>query len=184
VLFDEFQAGEVLALGLLRAGAQLEVELTMQAYTSDRAEGRQYDVVPGYFVYAGIVFTPLSADFLATINQDLGVRERPELYYELSVRKHEDPDTSRDQPVIVAGILPHPVNADLQIRDASIVDTINGIRIEALDDVARAFAANSEQFDVIEFLGTQRFEVIERHAAAEAAAEILRDYDLPSTPRL
>jgi S1-C subfamily serine protease len=184
VLFDEFQAGETLTLGLLRMGGEVEVELMMHGYTNDRAQGSQYDVLPGYFVYAGIVFTPLSADFLATIDQDLGARERPELYYELSVRRYEDPDNSRPEPVVIAGILPHPVNADLQIRDGSIVDKINGVRIEALKDVARAFGSNTERFDVIEFLGNQRFEVIERDAAANAETQILHDYDLPSAARL
>ena len=184
VIFDELQAGERLPLGLLRDGVQIEVDLTMQAYTADRAEGSQYDRLPGYFVYGGIVFTPLSADFLATIDQDLGARERPELYYELSVRKYEDPQSSRPEPVIIAGVLPHPVNADFQIRDASIVDTINGVRIEELADVARAFESNSDPFDVIEFLGNQRFEVIDREAAISAMAEIVRSYDLSAPARL
>ena len=183
VLFDDYQAGQAVPLRLVRAGEEIAVDLIMQAYDLDRAEGHQYDRLPGYYIYAGMVFTALSADYLMTIDQDLGAFERPELYFELSVRRYEDPDSARPEPVVMAGVLPHPVNADIQIRHGSIVDRINGVSIERLADVGPALESNTGSFDVIEFLGTQRFEVIDHALAQQATQEVVQRYGLPAESR-
>ena len=183
VLFDDYQVGETVDVTLVRGGRLMNVEVTVQSYTADRSEGNQYDRLPDYYIYAGLVFTELSADYLSTIDQELGAFERPELYFELSFRRYEDADNARPNPVVITTILPHPVNADVQLRHGSLIDTINGARIESLKDVIAAFEGNQERYDVIELIGTQRFEVIDRELAGRAGPEILASYDIPMAAR-
>ena len=47
-----------------RNGQEQDVSVTVKSSGDDLAEGNQYDVKPRYFVFGGLVFTPLSRDYL------------------------------------------------------------------------------------------------------------------------
>ena len=184
ILIDAVQAGETVSLDLFRDGARMQVELPVHVYTADLAEGNQYDRPPRYFVYGGLVFLPLSADYLATIDDDHGAVEKPHLYYALNHQGYEWPLDRREETIVLAHVLPHSVNADVQIRSQRVVDQINGVQIERIEDVIRAFESVQGSYDVIEFLEGGSFEVLDRQAAVAAGPEILRAYGVPSDRRL
>ena len=54
----------------------------MEVSATDKVLGNQYDVPPRYFVYAGLVFTPLSLDYLKTF----GRRKQPISRFSVTVR--------------------------------------------------------------------------------------------------
>ena len=186
--FQQPQAGEKLKLKVWRDRAPLEVEVTMEAYDGDRLQGRQYDVPPRYFIHAGLVFTPLSANYLATVGQPgrdpLG-GALARLTYELYHRESEDPTSARPEPVVLATVLPHAVNADLDLTGGILVNRINGVRIERLEDVRRAFAEQKGPRHLIEFDGPTDgpLEALDRVSAAAAHADILRTYGIVSDQR-
>ena len=64
--FQLAQAGESVPLQVWRDGRHQEVSLPVFPYHADRAAGYQHETLPRYFVYAGLVFTPLSLDYLRT----------------------------------------------------------------------------------------------------------------------
>ena len=183
VVFDGVQAGDSLRLEVFRDGARTDVDLPVQVYTADRAEGTQYDRLPRYFVYAGLVFVALSADYLATFGEDQGAVDHPHLYYTLYHHGYEHPERRREENVVLARILPHPVNADLKHHERSLIDRVNGVRVEHLEDLMRAFEGESGPYHVIEFLDRKRFAVIEREAAEAAHSGILHAYGLGADRR-
>src|SRR5260221_9271265 len=67
--FQWAQAGESVPLQVWRDGKAIEVSLPVGPYTGDRAAGYQYDTLPRYLVYGGLVFTPLSLDYLRTLGR-------------------------------------------------------------------------------------------------------------------
>jgi S1-C subfamily serine protease len=184
MVFDSAQSGEAVDLKIWRDGKETSIKLPVQVYTVDRAEGNQYDRLPKYYIYGGLVFTPLSADYLETLGNDMGGASDPELLYELSFHGYEDPPARRQEPVVLATVLPHRVNADLQIRSRALVDTINGIRIDRMDDLVRAFESSTNKFDVINFMKQDRFECLDRGDAAKSNPEILKDYGIGKDRRL
>ena len=189
VAFQQPQAGGTLALKVWREGKLIDVALPMAAYDGDRLAGRQYDVPPRYVIHAGLVFTPLSANYLDTLGQpgrDYLWDGLAQLTYELHHRQSEDPASARPEPVVLAAVLPHAVNADLAIRGRSLVNRINGVRIERLEDVKRALAENQGERHVLEFEGPEEgpIEALDRAAAERAHAEILRNYGIVSDQRL
>ena len=184
-VFDSVQAGEAVHVEIFRDGTRLELDLPARIYTADRAEGTQYDRLPRYFVYAGLVFLPLSADYLSAISKvEQSAIQHPHLHYALYHHAEENPQERREETVVLARILPHPVNADLKLHEKSIVDRINGMRIESLDDVPRALEGETGPFHVIEFAVGGRFAVIEREKAAAAHPGIASAYGLASDRRL
>ena len=184
ILIDTAQAGETLRLDVFRDGQSVAVELPVHIYSADWAEGNQYDRLPRYFVYAGLVFLPLSANYLATIDDDHGAVEQPHLYYALNHHGYEHPHGRREETIVLAHVLPHAVNADVQFRGRYIVDRINGIRVERIEDVIRAFDSAAGSHDLIEFLDGKYVEALDRQAAQAAGPEILRSYGLVSDRRL
>ena len=65
-----------------------------------------------------------------------------------------------------------------------MVDRINGVRIEKLEDVVRAFEQNRSDFDVVEFVPHHAVETLPRAKLAGANTEILSNYGIPSDRRL
>jgi S1-C subfamily serine protease len=184
VAFQLAQAGENIPLKILREGRLLDVNLPMSVYDGDRALSNQYDVPPRYYVHAGMVFTPLTLDYLKTFGRDWRNQANAEIVYELYYRRHEKPETVRPEPVVLSSILAHPVNVNLQVRGRALVDRINGMRIERLEDVAQAMESASESHHVFEFLPSQALETLDREAAAAAHAAILETYGVARDRRL
>ena len=189
VTFQQPQSGQTVRVKVWRDRAELVLDLPVEAYQGDRLAGRCYDIPPRYFVYAGLVFTPLSTDYLETVGRagrDVVWAGMARLNHELYYRAQEDPASVRSEPVVLAGVLPNPVNADFGVRGRALVNRINGVRIDRLEDVIRAIREHKGERHVIEFEGPEYgpIEVIDRAAAAAAHADILRTYGIVSDQRL
>jgi len=183
VAFDLAQDGESIPLKVWREGKEIDVDLPMKVYRDDSAQGNQYDVLPPYYVYGGLVFTGLSLDYLKTFGENWTDSAGRELIYELAYRHVEDPKHWRPEPVVLASILDHPVNANFTTRGQAMVDKINGMKINQLSDVPKAFAATSGPDAIIEFLPDHHFEVIRKDDAEKANATILDTYRVPAQSR-
>ena len=85
---------------------------------------------------------------------------------------------------MLASILNAPVNANFSTRGQAMVDKINGLRIERLSDVPKAFAAAKGADSIIEFLPDHHFEVIRTDEAEKATPDILQTYSVPAQSRL
>ncbi len=184
VAFQTAQNGESMPLKILREGKELNVSVPMSIYEADRVLGNQYDVLPRYFVYAGLVFTRLSQDYMKTFGRDWRDAANAEIVYELYYRRSESPKTVRTEPVVLASTLAHPVNANVKIAARALVDRINGVKIDRLEDVVRAFETATDTHHVLEFLPNAAFETLDRKEAEAAHARILETYGIPKDRRL
>lgn len=181
---DLAQNNDTIPLKIWRDGQMIDVSLPVKVYTDDDRQGNQYDVQPHYYIYGGLVFTPLSLDYLKTFGRDWSDSAGRELIYELAYRHVEDPQHWRPEAVVLASILNHPVNANFATRGQAMVDKINGMRIERLSDVPKAFAATTGPDAIIEFLPDHHFEVIRKDDAEKANPDILNTYSVPAQSRL
>ncbi len=182
--FQGVQHGESVPLKLWRQGREVDVSLPLFTYEAERTVGNQYDVLPRYFVYGGLVFTTLSLDYLKTFGRNWSDSASTEIVYDLFYRRHEAPETLRAEPIVLAAILPHPVNANFKNQSRALVDKINGIRIEKMEDVIRALESNTQGQHVIEFLPKGTFECMERKEVEQANPQILKTYGVPKDRRL
>jgi S1-C subfamily serine protease len=182
--FQQAQHGGPIRLKMLRERQELTIDVPLYVFKEDRAEGNQYDVPPRYFVHGGLVFTPLSQDYLRTFGRELVDSTGRELVYELFYRRHEKPETVRSEPVVLAGVLAHPVNANFRVQGRAMVDRINGIRIDRLDDAIRAIETATGGQHVIEFVARQGVECLDRQEALEANEAILQTHGISNDRRL
>jgi S1-C subfamily serine protease len=184
VAFQLAQNGESVPLKIWRDGKQINVQLPVGVYEGDNLLSNHYDTPPRYYVHAGLVFTPLSLDYLKTQGRNWRDNANNEIVYEMYYRRQEAPETARTEPIVLSAVLTHPVNVNLRYGARSLVDSINGVRIDRLEDVIKAFNNATNSHHVLEFLPNRALETIDRQAAAEAHQEILRTYAVPNDRRL
>jgi S1-C subfamily serine protease len=182
--FQDVQAGGKIQLGIWRDGKEIEVSLPMTVYAREKNVGNQYDVPPRYCVYGGLVFEPLSLDYLKTLGRGPDDPAYNDLVYELYYHLGESPATTRSEPVVFATTLADPVNANLLTQGRSLVDRINGMKIDKLQDVVTAFSQTTNAYHVIEFTPGHGIEVLDRAEVDKARDRILKTYNLASDRRL
>ncbi len=180
---SDAQNGETLPLKLWRQGQEVNINLPLHVLQDDRAEGNLY-TLPRYYIYGGLVFTPLNRHYLRSFGQNWADAAGAELLYELFYRRQEAPELWRPEPVVLATILSHPVNANLMVRGRALVDKINGIRITRMEDVVRAFESGNQEQDVIEFISQHNLEALDKAEARQANPAILKTYGVPNDRRL
>jgi PDZ domain len=144
--------------------------------------GHSYGVRPRYVLYGGLLFQPLDLDMLeAYRTADLRVRH----FFEYFVQDQlylQHPDV-----IVLANILPDPINTYLSPYRGGIVDEVNGKKIRTLDELANAFAESPERL-VIRMIGDGPPLVLNR-SQIEAAREriktrynVLKEQNLEEQP--
>ena len=181
--FQEPQEGEKLKLKIWRDRKEIEVAVPMKVRKEDENTGNLYDVPPRYYVYAGLVFTPLTLDYVKTFGRNWRNVANLEMVYELYYTKNEKPEKARKEPIVLAATLAHPANADIRLASRALVDEINGKRIESLKDLIEAFESNDKPQHLIKF-ASGTIESLDKEKASQAHKDILNTYGVPTDRRL
>ena len=180
---EEKQVNDMVRLTILRGGSLRKVSFPLKEFPDAQRMRSNFDVLPGYVIYAGLVFTKLDREYLKTFGNYWRNAGKNLLYHHF-YEPVENPKATRKETVLLTRILPHRVNSTYRGRSNSVVSKINGMRIEKLADVARAFAAGKGEFHRIEMEKSGIIIVMERRAADVAHEEILKTYGIPSDRRL
>ncbi|MBK7864933.1 MAG: trypsin-like peptidase domain-containing protein [Archangiaceae bacterium] len=143
-LVSQRRIGESLTCEILRGGKKLKVKLKMRGPSSlvplPRPE-RQ----PTYFVFAGLMFVPLTAEYLASWEwKDVDVR-----FQHLYRDGLQTPQ--RREVVVVSHVLAHAANQGYHDIRGAIVERVNGKPIREMSDVVRAVKKPKGKLHVIEF---------------------------------
>ena len=174
--------GDSVKMDILRNKRPLTVELKLYKPWPYSVQGHSYDVRPRYVLYGGLLFQPLSLDMLeAYRTADLRVRHFFE-YFVLDQLYLQHPDV-----IVLANILPDPINTYLSPYRGGIVDEVNGKKIRTLDELASAFAESPDRL-VIRMIGDGPPLVLNR-SQVEAAREriktrynVLKEQNLEEQP--
>lgn len=180
MLIDRRQVGELLDLAIHRDGARQELQIPMQRYAPFDMYRRIYGELPRYYVYAGLVFVPLTSELFAALAGSLPSH----LVYEAYLRPVAEPDAVRREPVVLLRRLDHQANSDMAWYVNLIVDEVNGQRIEGLEELITAIESHQGPYHVIDFAYYGRMGVLEREVAESAHQEILEIYGIPRDRRL
>jgi hypothetical protein len=170
--------GEVVKLDLLRNKQPTTVKITLDTVWPYFMQGRSYDVRPRYVVYAGLLFQPLSLDMIDAYRpSDLRLRHFFDFFVTEQIYR-EHPEV-----IVLANILPDPINTYLAQFRYSIVDEINGVKIRSLEELAKAFAGTPDRF-VVKMIGDGPPLVIDPKQAAAARERIKMRYNVVSEQNL
>ncbi len=168
--------GDKANLKILREGKEMNVQVplkTGQAIISVC----EYDVMPTYYVFGGMVFSPLSLNYLQSFGGGMWWNASPvDLKYHLIM---DSASPEREQVVIMQYVLADEVNVGYHAMEDMIVETVNGESVTDLKDMIQKIESSTAQYVEIGAEGGNKI-VLDAQAAREALPRILTRYRIPA----
>lgn len=173
VLYGDHFVGDELELNVLRSGERRRVRLELRPQRR-LVPYHRYDCAPTYFIYGGLVFQPLTLDFLSVWG-DRWQREAPvplvNAYFVLP-RTEE-----RQQLLVLTSVLADAINVGYEEFMHCTVNTVNGQVPRDMADFVRLVEANDERLEIR--TRANSLLVLDARRAPEANRQILARYDVP-----
>jgi S1-C subfamily serine protease len=168
--------GDLMKVTALRDGKVREFELKLKDH-SLLVDGPFYDSKPSYFVFAGLVFTPLTRNYVDGWSWK-DVPDNLQHYMQYGW-----PSPERRQVVLLANVLPDDANLGYHGLRHLVVERVNGAPISDLADLVKAFSAPSGGYHVVETDSLTDLKgkiVLDAAGAKKALPAILERYAIPS----
>lgn len=170
--------GDLLKLHVLRDKKEMDVTIHLKPAWPYLIQSNFYDVSPRFVLFGGLVFQPLSRDFLEAYGiDDLRVR----YFYDSFVNR--EIFLKHPEVVVLSQVLPDPINAYIEGFRNDIVSEVNGHEIKRLEDLAAAFAETADYY-VIKCIGEGRPIVLERSQVEAARVRIKTAYNVVAEQNL
>ncbi len=170
--------GDKVTFDILRDGERKQVSAELQNGWMFASQANAYDEKPRYVIFGGLVFQPVSSNFLAA-NRVNDLR----LQYLFQQFVTEEVYVEHPELIVLSNILADPVNSFLTEFQHAIVDEVNDQKIRTLEDLAAAFEKDTE-YHVIRTLGDTRPLVLATRDVEAARERILSRYSIPSESNL
>ncbi|KAJ6802789.1 protease Do-like 2, chloroplastic [Iris pallida] len=170
-LISQKFAGDVAEIGIIRNGAHMKVQTVLKPrvhLVPYHIEGGQ----PSYFIFAGLVFTPLSEPLIEEECEDtIGLKLLAKARYSLARFEGEE-------IVILSQVLANEVNIGYEDMGNQQVLKVNGTWIKNIRHFAHLVDSCKDKYLIIEF-EDNFLAVLEREVATTASPCILKDYGIP-----
>ena len=136
----------------------------------------QYDVAPTYFILGGLVFQPLTVNYLKTWGDDWHDDAKKNL---LSYYYYGKPTEDKKEIVILAKVLADDINVGYHDVNDIIISRVNGKPISNMKDLVEAFESNKGKYHIISDELNYRL-VLDRQRVNENNKSILQKYGINS----
>lgn len=165
--------GDRLELDILRDKVRQKVEVTLRPPSLLVAEDR-YDIRPTYFIFGGLLFAPLTRDYLKSWGQEWWKQGPNELVtvYETQIRTPE-----RQDVVILQKVLADRVNQGYHEYENHIVTSIDGQPVRGIRHLVELTESGTSKFFTVGVSDGQRI-IIERDKAKQRLPAILERYNV------
>lgn len=136
--------GDTINLEILRDSQPLKVSVPLKPFSPNLMQGNSYDMKPRYVIQRGLVFQPLSRNYIATFGaSNFRIRYMFDQYV------NESLFLERPEVIILSDVLADPANTYITGYSQSIVNEVNGITIKTLNDLAVAFAQPAKKYTIL-----------------------------------
>ena len=188
VEYSEFierkQCTETITLMIWREDKTLTVVIPLKLKPDPFIFRQTYDEKPEYFITGGLIFSPLSRGYLATLGSDINTPAAQHLLYTARYAKIDNLIKDRTQFVLLTGRLPHPVNTYCASHFNQIVASVNGQPIRNISDLPEALKKPLKGFHIFRFEGQDDPLIMEADQISKADTEILAQYSIPALSHL
>jgi S1-C subfamily serine protease len=174
---QEKQIGENIQMDILRNGEKISIDLNLyRSSEKDRLVSlEQYETLPSYYIYGGLIFCPLSRNLLHIWGSQWYQSAPTELIYHL---QNNIPEREDQQVVVLLKSLAADVNEGYQNINSWVVDTVNGEKIWNLSDFVTKVEAIQDDYIILKNKWGRQI-VIDREMAKNTHQEILETYRIP-----
>jgi S1-C subfamily serine protease len=167
--------GDEISLQIYRDGTRSTRSVTLKPFqplVRGRAPGRR----PSWFIYAGLLFAPLTRAWLETWGEAWRLGAPATL---VSLHDHGIRTSRMREIVILQKVLADKVNSGYHDLESLRIAKVQGRRVRKLTDLVRIVEGTEDEFVVFEAADGRRI-VVDRELAAERAETILRRYGVPA----
>jgi len=177
-VIERKQCGESVKLDVWRNGESKTITVPLLKAHDPFVYRYEYDRRPEYFIYGGLVFTPISLNLLVQTGKDLNQPASQHLLYYSQFVKTDGLYSNQNQFVVLFDRLADRVNTYDSQFVCKTVSEINGRPIRQMSDLPLAFDAPSNSLHVIRFNETPVALIMEADEAQKADREIRRRYNV------
>lgn len=174
------QTGDEVVLDLIRDGEEISLSIPLHKGRERLRNWNEYETRPEYLIFAGLIFQPLSREYLKTWSDDWTSRSDLRLAYYFTYYNQDRIYLDRPEIVILSRILASPVNQYYAGLSQRVVDRVNGRKIADLSDLTEAFAHPEGGYHLVEFEGGYPPLILDREEAEEEHEKILERYRIPA----
>ena len=161
---------------VLRDGSIVTAEFTLtKPVNFERlVPHEQYDVAPTYYILGGLVFQPLTRNYLETWGRTWYEDAPSNL---LSYYRYGQPTEERREIVLLIKVLADEINVGYHELRNRVITSVNGKKISSMKDLFSAFKDHEGSYHVIVDEQGHRI-VLERSKVAEYGPGILQKYKI------
>jgi len=177
-LVQEKYINDTLELDVLRKNKiiTLKVKLSKPSHDLRLVPYEEYDVAPTYFILGGLVFQPLTVNFLKLWGNRWHHEASKNLLYQYY---YGQPTEDKREIVVLSKVLADEINVGYHNVHDRIVYYVNGKRIASMSDLVKAFASCQGKYHVIlDEMGCRI--VLDRQKVEENGPVILKKYGINS----
>lgn len=174
---DMHQVGEKLHVDVLRNSKRKKVMCTLNKKKGDfrLVPTEQYDKLPRYFIYGGIVFIQLTKDLLKSWGKYWQTKAPRNLLIEMS----NWPTETRKEIVVALRVLASDVNKGYHNLSNRIIEEVNGEKYKDFNDFYYLVTKSREPFIILKDKKEYQI-VLDRQKAEKSHAGILKTYRIKS----
>ena len=173
-LVQKHYIGEKLKMRVIRD--KKKVDLSFPLKKAVELVTVEYDVMPTYFIYGGLIFTPLTYNFLFAWGDDWFTEAPVHL---LNITHFDIPKKDKRQVIILNQVIPHEINIGFHDWQYMVLDKVNGKKIRDIKDLVSVIRGNEDRFTLFEMADEEKI-VIDNKFVKEAEKEMYEDYGIPS----
>jgi S1-C subfamily serine protease len=177
-VIQQKQIGEKVQMEILRKGKKISLDLNLfRSLKKDRlVPMEEYETLPSYYIYGGLIFCPLSKNLLDIWGPQWYQSAPKELIFPLL--NNNIPEKEGQQVVVLLKTLAANVNEGYQDVNSWVVDKVNGEKIWNLSDLVKKVENSLDPYIIFEDKWGQQI-VIDREKAENTHQEILETYRIP-----
>jgi hypothetical protein len=136
----------------------------------------EYDVVPTYYILGGLVFEPLTVNYLKRWGKEWHVKAPTNL---LNYHLYGEPKDDRRQIVVLIRVLADEINTGYHELENRVVSRVNGRRIANMRDLVDAIEGQQRRYHtIIDETGYKI--VLDKSRVFADGHEILKKYNIHS----
>ena len=174
---DMHHIGEEIHVRYSRDGIERSTELKAEKARNNYSlvKGEQFDRIPQYYIYGGVLFVPLNMNLIKRWGSDWS-RSAP---VSLLQMRSEWSSPDKEEVVVALQVLAADVNLGYHDWRNWVVDSVNGRSIKNFSEFANLLKRNSK--DNVVFENKNGYQMVINHSEAmESEASILQQYRIPA----
>lgn len=177
-LIQEKHINDTIQFEILRKNdiMQIDIKLTKPLNVGRLVPYQLYDVPPTYYILGGLVFEPLTRNFLREWGRGWYSKAPTNLIYHYT---YGVPTDDRSEIVVLVKVLADEINVGYHTAKNRVISYVNDVKISTMNDLVTAFEEHEGKFHIIVDDGGYLI-VLDKEKVDQNGKRILRRYRINS----